>query len=329
MKAVVIESYGDHTQFLVREVSNPEITDDQVLVKVEGTNINPSDLMIRKGLLPFIQEFPAILHTDVVGEVVKIGNNVEKFKVGQRVIGFAGVLSGRQGALADLMAIDETLLASAPDHLSLMELAALPMISVTAWEAVVDKAKLQKGETVLIHGGVGGVGSIAVQIAKSLGAKVYTTVGNDKDVELALQLGADFAINYKSKLVSDYVNEYTSGKGFDVVIDTVGGPNFDISLKATALYGRLVSTYLWDKVDLSEAAQKSISVFPINIWIPMMANIRLDYHSSILEEIGKLVTSNQLRPLVNSKVFNFNEVAEAHQFAESKTEIGKVVLLNN
>jgi len=329
MKAIIIDNVGDVTEFKVSEYQKPTINDNQVLLKVEGTNINPADLMMRQGHLPLINEFPVILHTDVVGTITEIGKNVNNFSVGQRVLGFAGVINGRQGALADFMPVNENQIVLAPNNISVKKIAALPMISVTAWEAVVEKANVKAGEKILIHGGVGGVGHMAVQIAKSFGATVYTTIGSEDDKKLALSLGADYAINYKTQTVEEYTKEYTNDSGFDVVIDTVGGANFETSLKATAAYGRLVSTYLWGKVDMTEAANKSINVFPINIWIPMAANIRPTYHSNMIKNVVELILKGKLKPLVNEKEFSFNEVAEAHKYAESKSGVGKIIILND
>lgn len=329
MKAIIINKFGDSSEFKTSEFQKPTINKNQVLLKVEGTNINPADIMMRQGSLPLINQFPAILHTDVTGTIIELGENVENFRLGQSVLGFAGVVNGRQGALADFMAVDENLIVLAPENLSVKEIAALPMISVTAWEAVVEKANTKSGEKILIHGGVGGVGHMAIQIAKSFGAIVYTTVGSIEDEKLALRLGADFVINYKSETVENYTQKYTNGTGFDVVIDTVGGTNFETSLKATKVYGRLVSTYLWGQVDMTEAANKSIHVFPINIWIPMVTNIRPKYHRNMIQKVVHLISKEQLKPLVNDRNFTFDEVTEAHDFAASKSGVGKIVLLNN
>src|SRR3990167_179425 len=185
MKAQLIKKFGDPTVFELSEISKPDLKPGSVLIKVYATSVNQIDCKIRSGAVSAIApDFPAILHGDVAGVVEAVAADVKNFKVGDEIYGCAGGLKGSGGPLAEFMLVDAKLIAKKPKSLSMLETAALPLVSITAWEALFKKANLTNKNNILIHGGVGGVGHIAVQLAKWCCAKVYTTILKNEDVSL-------------------------------------------------------------------------------------------------------------------------------------------------
>jgi NADPH2:quinone reductase len=224
MKSMAIEQFGDNV-FTEVTLPNPVAIAGHVVVKVAATSVNPIDYKLRKGFFPmWVKPFPVVLHGDMSGTIVEIGESVTGFAVGDEVYGCVGGLSNIDGALAEYVLADAQLIAHKPQSLSLTAAAAVPLVAEAAWEALVTYANVQQGQTVLIHGATGGVGHIAVQLAKWLGAKVFATSSSAEKMQIASQLGADVTINYKSTAVQSYVTQHTQDAGFDVVFDTVGGP---------------------------------------------------------------------------------------------------------
>ena len=179
MKAQVIRSFGDTSVFQLEEIPVPTVLPGHVLIEVKATSVNPIDTKVRSGAVPAVSpSFPAILHGDVAGIVREVGEGVTEFRPGDEVYGCAGGFKGTGGALAQFMLADARLLAPKPKNLSMEEAAAIPLVTITAWEALFDRANLQAGDEILIHGAAGGVGHVAIQLAKWKGAKVYTTASN-------------------------------------------------------------------------------------------------------------------------------------------------------
>lgn len=327
MKAQVITQFGDSSVFNLLDIPKPKIESGHVLIKVAATSINQIDCKIRSGAVPAISpDFPAILHGDVAGVVEAIASDVSQFKIGDEVYGCAGGLRGTGGALAEYMLADARLLAKKPKILSMLEAAALPLVSITAWDALFDKANLTKNKTILIHGGVGGVGHIAVQLAKWCGATVYTTVLKNEDVAVAKALGADEIINAKEETVEDYVQRLTEGNGFDVVFDTVGGVNLDRSFAAAAVEGVVVTTAARSSHDLTPLHNKALSLHVVFMLLPLLKNKNREKHGKILTEIAKIVDEKKLKPRIDPMHFTLSKVGEAHAFLESGNAKGKVVL---
>jgi len=218
MKARVITKFSDPASFETIETVKPEPQTGQVLIRVKATSVNPIDYKIRRGDFPDLAPpFPAVLHGDVAGVIESVGPDISKFKVGDLVYGCVGGLVGSDGALAEFMLADVALLAKKPETLSMMEAAALPLVSITAWEALFEKVTIQPNQKVLVHAGTGGVGHIGIQLAKHAGAEVYTTVSSDQKAQIAKSLGATGTINYTEESVQEYVQRITDGKGFDIV----------------------------------------------------------------------------------------------------------------
>lgn len=327
MKAQIIKQFGEPSVFEWSEVPKPELKPGHVLIKVHATSVNQIDCKIRSGAVGAIApDFPAVLHGDVAGIVEAVASDVASFKVGDEVYGCAGGLKGSGGSLAEFMLVDAKLIARKPRLLSMLEAAALPLVSITAWEALFKKAKLSNRNSVLIHGGVGGVGHIAVQLAKWCGAKVYTTVLKNDDFPLAKSLGADDVIHAKEEDVEAYVARLTDGQGFDVVFDTVGGPNLDKSLMAAAINGSVVTTAARSTHDLTPMHNKALNLHVVFMLLPILNNQDRAAHGEILSKLAEIIDEGKLKPLIDPNTFTLETVKDAHAFLESGKAQGKVVL---
>lgn len=327
MKAQVIKQFGDPSVFELTNIPKPTLKPGHVLIKIFATSVNQIDCKIRSGLVsPLAPDFPAILHGDVAGVVEEVAEDVKHFQPGDEVFGCAGGLKNSGGALAELMIADAKLLAKKPKTLSMLETAALPLVSITAWQALFSKANLSNQKTVLIHGGVGGVGHIAVQLAKWAGAKVFTTVLRNEDFALVRSLGADEVINAKEEDVEKYLSRVNNNQGFDIVFDTVGGPNLDKSLLAAAIEGSVVTTAARSSHDLTPMHNKALSLHVVFMLLPILNNRGREAHGQTLSQIAQIVDAGKLKPIVDPHQFTLETVSQAHQFLESGKALGKVVI---
>lgn len=329
MKAQVIKEFGDTSVFQLAEIAKPNVCRGHVLIKVKATSVNPIDTKVRSGAVPAAApSLPAVIHGDVAGIIVEVGEGVNGFKTGDEVFGCAGGFKGTGGALAEYMLADARLLAHKPKNISMEEAAAIPLVAITAWEALFEKGKLTEDQDILIHGATGGVGHIAIQLAKWAGAKVYATTSSESKMKIAKQLGADAVINYKEHSVQTYVNQYTAGKGFSLVFDTVGGQNLDRSFEAAALNGVVLAIAARSTHDLSPLHSKGLSLHVVFMLLKILNEEQRKDHGRILAEIAKVIEEGKLHPLVDEKVFTFEEAPLAHQYLESGKAIGKIVLKN-
>lgn len=327
MKAQVINRFGDPSVFEPAELSIPRLQSGHVLIKVYATSVNPIDCKIRSGAVPEVSPaFPAILHGDVAGVITDVADDVSDFKIGDEVFAYAGGVKGNGGALAEYMVVDKKLLAKKPTTLSLHDTAALPVIAITAWNALFKRANLKSNQSILIHGGVGGVGHIAVQLAKFIGAKVYTTVVKENDIGLAKSLGADEVINAKQEEVHQYISRLTNNQGFDVVFDTVGGPNLQASFKAAAQNGIVVTTAARSTQDLSEMHNKALSLHAVFVLLPLLSHINQEIHAQALTEVTNIIDKGKFRLLIDPHKFTLNQAGEAHALMESGAAQGKVLI---
>lgn len=328
MKAMVIDRFGSPEVFHETELDAPKLKAGYVLVKVYASSINPIETKIRAGLVPAITPpFPAVLNGDFSGVVVAQGAEVSDFRIGDEVFGCAGGAANEGGALAEYMLVDTKLIGHKPQNIDYNTAALYPLVSITAYE-LLEKAQIKQGDKVLIHGIAGGVGHIALQLAKIKGAKVYGTVSGNSKARSALDLGADAVINYKEKGVEEYVKEYTGSKGFDVVIDTVGGENLLNSFKAVKLNGTVCTTNSRVSLDLGMMHRKAISLRCVFILIPLVDGVDRERHGAILKEVKELIESGKLKILKAEKEFLFTEVGEAHSYLESGKAEGKISLLS-
>lgn len=303
MQAWAIEKFGDPDIFEQIELPVPEVSRDRVLIRVAATSVNPIDYKIRQGIIPDLCPHPGILHGDVAGTIEAVGEGVETFQVGDEVYGCAGGVRGMGGALADLMLADADLIAKKPRSLSMREAAALPLVGITAWEGLRDRVQIQAGQTVLVHGGTGGVGHVGVQLAKLAGAQVFATVSSQEKAEIAKELGAEEAIDYRQQSVEEYVQQYTNGKGFDLVFDTVGNDNLQNAFKAARLNGTVVSILALSSQDLSLLHGKGLNLHHVYMLIPMLFGVGRKHHGEILQELAQLVDVGKLRPLLDRQKF--------------------------
>ncbi|MBD1918332.1 MULTISPECIES: zinc-dependent alcohol dehydrogenase family protein [Cyanophyceae] len=327
MKAIVIQQFGNPNVFQPTEVPTPELVQGHLLIRVAATSVNPVDVKIREGAVADIAPvFPAILHGDVAGVVEAVGEGVTHFQIGDEVYGCVGGVKGTAGALAEYVLADADLVAHKPRSLTMTETAALPLVSITAWEGLIDRAQIQANQRVLVYGSTGGVGHIGVQLAKWAGAKVYALVSSEEKAKLAHQLGADITINYHQTSVEELVAEHTNGEGFDVVFDTVGNDNLQNAFKAAKLNGTIVSLVSLSQQDLTLLHAKGLTLHLVYMLLPLLFGGSRAYHSKILTRVAQLVDEGQVRPLMDSKSFSFGEVAAAHTHAASGSAVGKVVL---
>lgn len=327
MKAMTLKAYGEDAEFGLAEIDMPKVKPGHVLVRVAATSINTVDTMIKvmgQEQLPFAPDLDAVLGMDFAGTVEAVGEGVDNFKAGDEVYGCAGGLADLQGALAEYMLADVRLIAHKAKSISMREAAALPLVGITAFEGL-ERANVGAGQKVLVHGGTGGVGHVAVQLAKHLGADVYTTVSSDDEFGIVEGYGAT-AINYMTESVSDYVDVYTGGAGFDVVYDSVGGENLSNSFKAAALNAHIATTVSLLELDLTLAHFKGLSLHVVFMLIPMLHDYKREAHGVILSKISEIIDAGALVPLLDKNRFNLKEVGAAYERLASGNATGKVIV---
>lgn len=326
MKVMLINTYGEDAVFEAADVNKPELKAGHVLVKIAASSVNTVDTMIRKmgKELPFSPDTPAILGMDFAGTVEAVGGGVKDFSIGDEVYGCAGGLAELPGTLAEYMVADCNLIAHKPKTLSMREAAALPLVAITAYEGLT-RAGIKQGQKVLVHGGSGGVGHVALQLAIHFGAEVFSTGGGEKQMALIEQLGAT-AINYKAETIEQYIAEHTNGAGFDLVFDSVGGANLPNSFEAAALNGQIATTVSLCELDLTAAHFKGLSLHVVFMLIPMLHNFKREKHAEILRNLAQIIESDGLKPVLDEKRYSFAEVGQAHARLESGQAMGKVVV---
>jgi len=327
MKAMLLEQYGGEYAFAEHEVEMPEAKPGEVLIKVAGSSLNPIDnkLATMGDQLSFAPKLPAILGMDVSGVVVDAGSGMSRFRPGDKVFGCAGGLGAMPGALAEYMVADERLIAPAPLRMDVVDVGVLPLVSITAWLGLFCKASIKAGQTLLVHGGAGGVGHMAVQLGVHAGAKVYATVSSPEKGAIVEELGG-IPINYREKGVAQYVADTTFGEGFDVVFDTVGGANLDGSFQAAKVGGQVISTVTRSTHDLSPMHANSLSLHVVFMLLPMISGEGRALHGQILKEIAGLIDTDKLAVLIDEKQFDYTEIAEAHRYWETGNSIGKIAV---
>lgn len=299
----------------------------EVAIRVHAASVNVADTKMREGSAEIAPEDPIVLGCDVAGVVMATGPGVTRFSKGDEVYGCAGGVKGRDGTYSQRLVADQRLLGKKPANMSFREAAALPLVTITAWEALVDRAQVQPGETVLVHGGTGGVGHIGVQIAKFLGAIVHTTVATPDKAEIAKSLGADQTILYREQSVAEYVGELTNGRGYEVVFDTVGGPNIVPSIEALAINGRCATTVsIGAQPDLTGLHTKNASLHVVFMLTPMLTGQGLEHHGTIMERVAALADHGRIRPLLDDARFTLEEIGAAHERLTSGGATGKVVV---
>jgi NADPH2:quinone reductase len=327
MKANVITAHGPaRAVFEMREVPEPVALADDLVIKVLTTSVNPLDCRIRaKASVP--RNFPLILGFDVCGVVVEIGSNVKGFKIGDRVSGSPAPF--RSGANAEYVAIDYRSCALAGNLTSEMA-AAIPLVGITAFEALLDRLHIRSGDLVVIHAGAGGVGHMAVQLAKYVGCKVITTAGRKESMDYcANELGADYVLNYREQDVKAAVMDLSEGQGAALILDTVGGSTFSQCIDYAAYNGHICSI-----LPVSIDAQEGYRLLLKNITVSYqfmggpLQNPSQNYQGMILKRLVEMVQDGTLRPHV-SKVYPLEELALAHEQIETGHTMGKIIIRVN
>lgn len=305
-------------------VQRPVPGKGQVLVRVKASGVNPLDIKISNGAAPHARHpFPAILGMDLAGIVDEVGPGVSSFKVGDAVYGLVGGIGGHQGSLAEFAAVDADLLAPMPARLSMREAATLPLVFITAWEGLVDRAGVVAPQKVLIQG-AGGVGNMAIQIARAFGAEVFAT-GSVRKQEFIERLGAT-AIDYCQTTVEKYVADFTGGQGFDTVYDTVGGATLDASFLAVRRFGHVVSCLGWGTHSLAPLSFRAATYSGVFTLLPLLTGQGRAHHAEILREATRLVSAGNIVPQIDPRHFDFESIAEAHHVVEQQENVGKIVV---
>ncbi|WP_339818661.1 zinc-dependent alcohol dehydrogenase family protein [Sulfitobacter dubius] len=323
---MTLTSYGADAAFVEAELPRPLVTPGHVVLRVKATSVNTIDTMI-KGAgkdLPLSPDLPAVLGMDFAGVIEEVGEGVTGFAVGDEVYGCAGGLADLQGALAEFMRADARLIAHKPKTLSMREAAALPLVGITAWEGL-QRAGVSEDQKVLVQGGAGGVGHLAVQLARHLGADVSATGTGDDQLSVIGGYGA-WPIDFMDEKIEDYVANHTHGKGFDAVFDTVGGANLTNSFAATALNGHVVTTVALSEIDLSPAHFNGLSLHIVFMLLPMLHDVNREVHGDILGKLAKLVDAGTVKPLLDDATFTLAEVGDAYARLQSGKALGKVVI---
>lgn len=327
MKAMIINEFGNSDVFTSAELEKPQVKAGHVVVKIAATSVNTVDTMIRQmgaDLAPLSPPLPGVLGMDFAGVIDAVGDDVSDFAVGDEVYGCAGGLADIQGALAEFMLVDTQLIAHKPSSISMREAAAIPLVGITAYEGLV-RAGVSKDQKVLVHGGAGGVGHIALQLANYFGADVYATGRSDTQKSVIESLGAT-AIDFEEESVTDYVEKHTNGIGFDVIFDSVGGANLARSFEAAALNAQIATTVSMLELDLNLAHFKGLSLHVVFMLIPMLHNHKRQQHGDILAKLAEIVDAGQLTPIVDEPKFTLTEVGKAHDRLSRGEAIGKVVI---
>jgi NADPH2:quinone reductase len=324
MRAIVIREHGSPDVLKLEERPVPELRDTDVLVEVHATSVNPVDTKVRQR--SGTREFPITLGYDVSGVVVKCGARVTQFKPGDEV--FAAPNLFRNGANAEYVAIDARSAARKPRNVDHATAAVLPLVSQTAWEALHLRARIHPGNTVLIQAGAGGVGHIAVQLAKLHGCRIITTAGREESIAFCRDvLRADEVIDYRKTNVVERVKELTGGKGTPVTFDTVGGDVFLQSIDATAVNGHVVTILGANTGDRGQSLlYRNITIHYEFMGIPTAYEIEPERPSEILAGIARLVEAGLLTPHVAHR-FPLERVAAGHAQVETSRTIGKVAIL--
>ena len=331
MKAILMTAAGDTRTLSYQDITEPSLSNaTQVKVKLQAAGINPVDTKVRRHGVFYPLPLPTVLGCDGAGVIVEIGSAVKHFKVGDKVWFCHGGLGREQGNYAEYTVLDERWVSTSPTNYSMIEAAAAPLVLITAWGALFSKGQLQAGQTVLIHAGAGGVGHVAIQLAKIKGARVIATVSSAEKAAFAKRLGADETVIYHPNGFAEQVNQLTAGKGADLVIDTVGPEVFKESILATAHFGRLITLLDPGQIDLSEARLRNLLIGFELMLTPMLRDLddARDAHVAILNQC-KLWAEQGLLKVNVSQTFDLKEASSAHEFIETGHTSGKIVLTIN
>ncbi len=341
MKAIVLHGHGDIDQLKYEQLPDPTPAPDEALVRIKATSVNRIDFFVRGGYPNFQFDFPHVPGADIAGVVEEVGPEVRQFKKGDRVLAWPLVACGdceacrkdrrglclnwqyfgmhRKGSYADYVNVPEASLLPLPDDVSFKEAAALPVAGLTAFHALDSVGQLKKGETALLWGGSGGLGTFAVQIAKELGARVVTTVGRDAKRAALEGLGAGLVLNHHTDDVAAAVREYTDGAGVDLVLDAVGAQTFPVGFELLKKGGRLLLCGKLTGMDVS-----------LSLHLTYLRHVSI--HGLYLGERDELATlldwvrAGRVKPVID-QTFALKDAPEAQRRMAAGEQLGKLVLL--
>lgn len=328
MKAILMTQPGAADTLEARDIPEPLMTEPtQIKVRLRAAGVNPIDTKIRRNGLLGPGPLPAVLGCDGAGEVIEIGAEVDRFQVGDRVWFCHGGLGIEPGNYAEFTVLDQRWAAPMPRTLDFEEAAAGPLVLITAWGMLYDRGRLQAGQTALIHAGAGGVGHVALQLAKLRGARVLTTVGSAENAALAKDWGADEVINHREQDFVAEVIRLTDGQGADLIAEMVGPEVFARSIGCTAHFGDIITLLDPGNVPLAEARLRNLRIGFELMLTPQLRSLTAarEHQVNILRQCGELIDAGQLRLHV-SRVLPLEQAAEAHRQIETAHTVGKVVL---
>jgi len=328
MKAIMMTAAGGPEVLSLQDIDAPQIASPtDIKVKLHAAGVNPIDTKVRSRGVFFPNPLPAVLGCDGAGEVVAVGAAVDRFKPGDKVWFCHGGLGREQGNYADYTVLDQRWAGLMPTTLSFAEAAASPLVLITAWGALFDRGGLQEGQTVLIHAGAGGVGHVAIQLAKLKGARVITTVSSEQKAEFVEALGANEVINYRTHDFAEAVNQLTAGKGCDLVFDTVGPAVFEQSIPATAHFGRLITILDPGALNWAEARMRNLLIGFELMLTPMLRDLHeaRDRHVAMLNQCATWFDQGRLQIHVGEQL-PLADAALAHAKIEEGHTQGKIVL---
>lgn len=329
MKAIQMREPGAPDVLSLVDLPQPEISSDsEILVRLEAAGVNPIDTKIRARGTLIPETLTAVLGCDGAGVVEAVGPAVTRFQPGDAVWFCHGGLGGPHGNYAEYIVVDEQIAQPKPDSLDFAQAAAAPLVLITAWEALYDRARLHEGQRVLIHAGAGGVGHVAIQLARIAGARVATTVSDSQKASFVHELGAEYAINYREESLLDGLADWTGGYGVDVAFDTVGPEVFRQTIPAMAVYGDLVTILdPGPNLDLKEARNRNLRISLELMLTPQLRGLAdaLAHQGEILRQCGSLLDAGKLRIQV-AETFSLEQAAVAHRRLEMGGALGKLVL---
>lgn len=329
MRAVVMTQPGGPEVLELTDLEEPQIqSPTEIKVRLRAAGVNPIDTKLRGRGVFFDDALPAVLGCDGAGEVVAVGEQAKRFQVGDQVWFCHGGLGGDQGNYAEFKVMDQAEAEFMPGSVDFAHAAAAPLVLITAWEALFDRGHLREEQTVLIHGGAGGVGHVAIQLAKTVGARVITTVSTPEKGVFAQDLGADELILYRHQNLEEMVMDLTRGNGVDLCLDTVGPEIFKASMPLMATYGHLITLLDPGKdLDLKEARNRNLNIGFTLMLTPMLERNKAarQHQNEILRRCAEWMDDGRLR-LDVSRSLPLAEAAEAHRLIEEGHTQGKLVL---
>lgn len=329
MKAVLMTATGSPDVLKLHNVATPRIgRDDEILVRLKAAGVNPVDTKLRSRGTYYPDNLPTILGCDGAGVVEAVGRDVSRFQVGDAVYFCNGGIGGHPGNYAEYAVVNENFAAHKPRSIGFAEAAAAPLVLITAWESLFDCCELEEGNSVLIHAGAGGVGHVAIQLAKAAGARVCTTVNGDAKSEFVTALGAERAIDYTREDFVKAALEWTDGTGVDLGFDTVGGDTLNKTFEAVRYYGDIVTLLQPDANTQWKTARLRNQRLCLELMLTPMHQGLFEvqsHHGDILDDCAELIDSGELKIHVSQQL-PLADAAEAHRLIERGGMMGKVVL---